>query len=816
MEQWFNLFLQAFFPVLKSLLYTRPKNQLRCVPLEPDNKLPNQLSLPDVEAAKYLNSDGPIFQKELLQLSKEIHDLIQSVGGVVQQTSLDWERWQFQKEKALQQQLVAYQRETLLELAAYQRETTLKLPEINKIIENWPLRLFPSQLLESSDRNENEKIPLRIFLALPNLEYDSLGNLGVPDLEPKIAQGLREFLSQNYSLHSQVRPTEFLGGVWQSKNFHSESSIKALFGMLKSEPTLVLESEIEGDNLYFRMAYWGLGQQTYCYETLFKLPYRELIDASAKARAKQWKKTRDQLLALGKNLADIKRWGGNNYHNLAILEEEEELQQAGVDTSELTFSYEANRTDWDNFKQFLSTCHCLVAGWMADIHHLVSDDVSPQLPKLLPQLTQNLPDQQLVQLIMATTASIYENVFEALTIERPCWKPELALKLAQSLTHLPDRGWAEAQLDYSLHVWLQQRQVSPRKGRIQALQAMHAVLTRQDEEYCQTLRDCLVTLGEEQGVSEVESLLEAIASLKAQQTLANVSLVRTFGGFSEQVSALAISPDGQTLMSGGDNNTIKLWQLGTNLQPVPQSTLNGNSGKVLTLTCSGQTLASSTQGKDRSPIQIWDLNAGKLRRSLFGHKKPILALAISPEGQILASGSHKIKLWNLPTGEPLQTLFGHKKGVYSLAFGTDGQTLVSGSEDHTVKIWNPHAEQTPRVLAGHQGSVRSVAISLDGQMIISGSDDQTIKLWDAQTGKLHRTLTGHAGAVYTVAITPDGKHLITGSEDKTIKIWEIATGELLQTLAAHRGAVGAIATSPDGQTIASASEDKTIGIWQVL
>lgn len=160
------------------------------------------------------------------------------MNGSTQTTS--W-LWEFEQEKALQQQLAVYYCQTQLQLAARERETALKLLETNKILDNWHLRLYPSQILA---HNSHGRILLRIFLTPPNVQFDKLDNVaeGIPEIELSLSEGLREFLNKNYSLHSQVRPTEFLAGAWESKRFHSESSIKALFGMLKSEPTLILES----------------------------------------------------------------------------------------------------------------------------------------------------------------------------------------------------------------------------------------------------------------------------------------------------------------------------------------------------------------------------------------------------------------------------------------------------------------------------------------------------------------------------------------------------------------------------------------------
>lgn len=813
MEPWLKLLLQWAIPVFKTLVYLKTTNQFSGIPLneKPISK-PKPITIPDQGV------DQPPQGEKVVAMGQHFANKLPDVINAIAQT-LDekdhQEQQRFQQQKVLQQQLVAEHRQTLFKLAAYQRETTLQLPEVHKILDHWPLRLFPSQLLEP--HRPNRPIPLRIFIAPPQVQFERFGEITsqVPDIELGLAQRLREFLSHHYPLHSQVRPTEFLGGAWESKRFHSESSIKALFSLLKSEPTLILESEIDGDFLIFRLAYWGLGQESYCYSTLCKLSYRDFIYESAKARALKWKNTRDKLLALGKSLEDINAKGGDNAINLAYLEEAEELQQAGIDTHELIFPYKVNRKDWDNFCQFLSTCHCLVAGWVSDIHHLVHSDVPPLLPELLPPLIAEVSDPDLVQVVMQTTLSIYQEVLQSLISERPYWEPELSLKLAQSLTCLPDKSWATIQIKSSLKAWLQQRQQPHREG-LQAFEAMRLVLTQQDYNYCQMLQSCLAAVGDEQGANQVQDLLEVIASRQQSQTFANLGLTSTFTGLSGKVRAIAIHPHGQTLLSCGGDSTIKIWDI-ISLNSTPIQKLNGHSGGVLTLTLShdGQILASSDQSKNRSYIKVWNLHQGKLLWTLSGHRKQIHSLAISPDNHTLASGSHKIKLWNLNTGEPFRTLFGHKEWVYSLAISPDGQTLVSGSGDKTVKIWKLATGQLLRTLSGHKASVRAVAISPDGQTIVSGSEDKTIKLWDFETGKLLATLTDHTGAVYAIALSLDGEYLISGSEDKTIKVWHLHRGELMQTLEDHTAPVYALAIGGDG-LLASGSEDQTIKLWRPL
>jgi len=205
------------------------------------------------------------------------------------------------------------------------------------------------------------------------------------------------------------------------------------------------------------------------------------------------------------------------------------------------------------------------------------------------------------------------------------------------------------------------------------------------------------------------------------------TLIRTLQGHSNALSSVAFSPDGQTLASGSEDKTIKLWNLYT----------------------------------------------GQLLHTLQGHSNMVWSVAISPDGKSLASGSwdQTIKLWNLHTGQLLHTLQGHSKRVSSVAFSPDGQTLASGSWDNTIKLWNLPTGQLLRTLQGHSNTVLSVAISPDGQILASGSGDKTIKLWNLHTGQLLRTLQGHSIAVSSVAFSPDGQFLASGSGDKTIKIW---------------------------------------------
>ena len=210
----------------------------------------------------------------------------------------------------------------------------------------------------------------------------------------------------------------------------------------------------------------------------------------------------------------------------------------------------------------------------------------------------------------------------------------------------------------------------------------------------------------------------------------NISIAHNLNGHSSYVNTLAISPDGQTLVSGSADKTIK----------------------------------------------IWNLSTGQEIRTLTGHSNPVNTLAISSDWQTLVSGSadKTIKIWNLSTGQEIRSITGNFSYVNALAISPDGQTLVSGNADKAIKIWNLSTGQEIRTLIGHSSYVDCLVISPDGQTLVSGSADKTIKIWNLSTGQEIRTLKGHSSQVNSLAISSDRETLVSASADKTIKVWRIS------------------------------------------
>jgi WD40 repeat protein len=206
-----------------------------------------------------------------------------------------------------------------------------------------------------------------------------------------------------------------------------------------------------------------------------------------------------------------------------------------------------------------------------------------------------------------------------------------------------------------------------------------------------------------------------------------------------------------------------------------------------------------------------------------GHADVAYAIAFSPDGKILASGSgdDTIKLWEVASGRELRTFHGHTDVVNSVAFSPDGRILASGSNDDTIKLWDTMTGRELRAMTRHTSYVRSVVFSPDGRRLASASWDKTIKIWDVASGHELRTLSGHTSYVDSVFFNSDGSTLASGSSDGTVKTWDLASGRELGTLRVLTLAPGSIALlwfsfSPDGRTLGcSGSGSNTITLWDV-
>ncbi|MDJ0744294.1 MAG: AAA-like domain-containing protein [Xenococcaceae cyanobacterium MO_167.B27] len=303
---------------------------------------------------------------------------------------------------------------------------------------------------------------------------------------------------------------------------------------------------------------------------------------------------------------------------------------------------------------------------------------------------------------------------------------------------------------------------------------------------------------------EIESVL--------RQAVYGINEYNRLSGHTAPVFGVDISPNGELIVTGSEDHTVKLWQKDGTLL----NTCAKHQAAVWDVTFSpdGQLIASAS--RDRT-IKLWNKD-GELVDTFTGHQDEVLGVAFSSDGQLIASGSrdHTIKLWN-KDGELVDTLSDHKSSVWKAAFSPNGQVIASASEDKTIKLWKLNAQgkfKLVQTLTSHTNEVRNIAFSPDGQLIVSVSVDRTAKIWQVDKGKLLHTLESHNSPVIGVVFNPDGQIIATAGWDNTIKIWNLE-GALLKTINIEKKRIWDIDISPDGKTIASASEQDIVKLTKL-
>jgi len=320
-----------------------------------------------------------------------------------------------------------------------------------------------------------------------------------------------------------------------------------------------------------------------------------------------------------------------------------------------------------------------------------------------------------------------------------------------------------------------------------------------------------------------------------------ITLRGVLKGHSGWVTSIATPPEnGNVLVSGSRDKSIIVWDL-TRDDPAnfgtPRRAFTGHSHFIsdVVISSDGQFILS---GSWDGTLRLWDIKAGVCHRQFIGHKADVLSVAFSADNRQIVSGSRDktIKLWNT-LGVCKYTIEenSHTEWVSCVRFTPNVPNpmegyvakplIVSAGWDKLVKVWNLQNCKLVTNLAGHTGYINTVTVSPDGTLCASGGKDGKAMLWDLNEGKHLCSLD--AGDIINALVFSPNRYWLCAGTRSSIRIWDLDSKSVVAELnkTAHDFFLNqpsgltknpecvSLAWSSDGKTLYAGYTDNMIRVW---